>query len=67
MKQLCNNTWSVGYVDLLVIIHVVICYTETDHHMNGCAEDGDTKGLPGQFLIMAGTLGKLCTLPTGLL
>ena len=27
IKQLHNNTWSVEYVDPLVIIHVAICYT----------------------------------------
>jgi hypothetical protein len=27
IKQLHNNTWSVVYLDLLVIIRVVICYT----------------------------------------
>jgi predicted ATP-grasp superfamily ATP-dependent carboligase len=27
IKQLHNNTWSVVYVDLQVIIPVVICYT----------------------------------------
>jgi hypothetical protein len=29
IKQLHNNTWSVVYVDLLVIIRVVIWYTAT--------------------------------------
>jgi hypothetical protein len=27
IKQLHSNTWSVVYVDLLVIIRVMICYT----------------------------------------
>jgi hypothetical protein len=26
-KTVHNNTWSTVYVDLLVIMHVVICYT----------------------------------------